>query len=260
MIKSFVESNRVSNHSILNEISRKNLVGKTKSQSPQRYNRRLGYKPTDFRGVNVEKLLQSDILVIKVPVGDYICTVAYKGVLENLKSVLKRQPKPNVTLQSVIKAVTMSIDDTDLLVDCTCFDFKYRYAYWSSKYGYKYGEPETRPPKITNPDDNIGSMCKHLTALLSNKKWLVKIASTVNEYIKIYTDDVRKILKLSPDEFIVNKDYKIPKGSKFNKSTGKYELPSDNKKSNSQDSTNLELNPDEDNSEELEINNNEEEV
>lgn len=47
-------------------------------------------------------------------------------------------------------------------------------------------------------------MCKHLTALLSNKRWLVKVASIVNEYIKAYPDDIRKQLGLSEDEFIVN--------------------------------------------------------
>lgn len=206
------------------EVSRKNLVGKTKAQSPARYKRRLGYKPMNFKGVDVDKLFESDILVLSVPVGDYICTIAYKGVLQNLKSVIEDQPKPNVTLQSVIKAVTRSIDNTDILVDCTCPDFIYRYAYWATQYGYKYGKPENRPSKITNPDDKIGAMCKHITALLANKKWLVKIASTVNEYIKVYTDDIREILGLSEDEFIVNPG-KIPKGSKFNKNTGKYEIP-----------------------------------
>lgn len=220
----------------ITEVSRKNLVGKTKIQSPARYKRRLGYKAKNFKGIDVEKLFESDILVLSVPVGDYICTIAYKGVLQNLKSVIEDQPKPNVTLQSVIKAVTRSIDNTDILVDCTCPDFRYRYAYWATQYGYKYGTPENRPSKITNPDDKIGAMCKHITALLANKKWLVKIASTVNEYIKAYTDDARKILGLSDDEFIVNRG-KIPKGSKFNKNTGKYEIPGNtNSEDNNEDS------------------------
>lgn len=188
----------------LDEIDRKNLVGKVKAQSPDRYNRRLSYHPSSYKEIDIEQLLKKDLLVAKLPVGDYTCTVAYAGVLSQLSDVLKKQPRPNVTLQSVIRAITQSIDKTDVLVDCTCADFVYRYAYWATKYGYKYGKPETRPTKITNPDDNIGAMCKHLTALLSNKRWLVKVASIVNEYIKAYPDEVREMLGLSPDEFIVN--------------------------------------------------------
>lgn len=231
---------RVSNHSFLTEISRKNLVGKTKSQSPDRYNRRLGYHAKSYKGIDVERLLNDDIIIIKVPVGDYMCTIAYKGVLKHLLEVLKKQPKPNVTLQSVIKALSDAFDDTDILVDCTCPDFVYRYAYWATKYGYKYGKPETRPSDITNPDDKLGAMCKHLTALLANKRWLVKIASTLNEYIKNNQSNIRKALGLKDDEFIINKG-KIPKGSKFNKSTGKYELP-DNSASKASDKNDIKTN------------------
>lgn len=186
------------------EIGRKDLVGKTKVQSPDRYNKRLGYRASSNSDIDIDSLISKDILVAKVHVGNYICTVAYNGIIKQLLDVISRQPKPNVTLQSVIKAISQAIDKTDILVDCSCADFKYRYAYWATKYGYKYGTPETRPTKKTNPKDNIGSMCKHLTLLLSNKRWLVKLSSTVNNYIKQYADDIRKVYNLSEDEFIIN--------------------------------------------------------
>lgn len=211
---------------ILNEISRKNLVGKSKSQSPDRYNRRLGYSPKSYKGIDISRLFNDDILIIKVPVGDYTCTVAFKGMLQHLKDVVDKQPKPTITLQTVIKAMNIAIDDTDLLVDCTCPDFVYRFAYWATKYGYKYGKPETRPSKITNPDDKLGAMCKHLSALLSNKKWITKMASTLNSFIKENIDKIRDFLGVSEDELTAAKPSKIAKGSKFNKKTGKYELPS----------------------------------
>lgn len=210
---------------ILNEITRKNLVGKSKKQSPDRYNRRLGYTPKSYKGIDTSRLFNDDIIIIQVPVGDYICTVAFKGMLEHLKAVVDKQPTPKVTLQSVIRAMNIAIDDTDLLVDCTCADFKYRFAYWATKYGYKYGKPETRPSKITNPNDKLGAMCKHLDALLGNKKWVTKVASTFNSFIKENEDKVRKALGVSEDEFKIVKPSKIPKGSKFNKQTKKYELP-----------------------------------
>lgn len=80
----------------------------------------------------------------------------------------------------------------------------YRFAYWATKYGYKYGKPETRPAKKTNPNDKIGAMCKHLTALLANKKWVVKIASIINDYINEYPDEARRAMGLSEDEMVIN--------------------------------------------------------
>lgn len=201
MIRKF---SRGSDHSsIYVEVDRKNLVGKTKKQSPARYARRIGYKPLSFRSISFDQLFKKDQFVINVPVGEYICTIAFKGLMEQIKYVLKHQPKPNLTLQTVIKAISRAVDAEDILVDCTCPDFVYRFAYWATKYGYKYGKPENRPAKITNPNDSIGSMCKHLTALLSNKKWLVKVASIINEFIKAYPDDFIDFIGLEPDKEII---------------------------------------------------------
>lgn len=188
----------------LSEINRSNLVGKTKDQGNGRYQRRTKYKPDNFRGTDVSQLFDNDVLICPVPVGDYISTVAFQGVLLRLRDQLKDDPRHTLTLQKVIKSITKAIDSSDLLVDCTCPDFVYRFAYWATKYGYKYGKPETRPAKITNPNDKIGAMCKHLTALLANKKWVVKIASIINDYINEYPDEARKAMGLSEDEMVIN--------------------------------------------------------
>lgn len=194
----------VSNHSNIVEISRRNIVGKNKSLSPDRFNKRLQYHATSAGDIDASRLIRDDVLVAKVPVGDYVCTVAFQGVIKTLLDVLKTQPKPNVNLQSVIRALNRAIDDTDILVDCTCPDFRYRFAYVATKFGYKFGQPETRPSKKTNPNDKLGATCKHLSALLSNKRWLVKLASVVNEIIKKYQYNIMDKYDLSPEEFIIN--------------------------------------------------------
>ena len=57
----------VSNHSnFLSEITRRNLVGKTKVQSPQRYVKRLGYKPLSYNGIDIQNLLDTGECVLKV--------------------------------------------------------------------------------------------------------------------------------------------------------------------------------------------------
>ena len=254
--------NRGSNHSsIFLEVDRKNLVGKTKKQSPGRYARRVGYKPLSFRSISFDSLFKKDEFIINVPVGDYICTIAFKGLMEQLKYVLNHQPKPNLTLQTVIKAIARAIDAEDILVDCTCPDFKYRFAYWATKYGYKYGKPENRPAKITNPNDKLGAMCKHLTSILSNKKWTVKVASVLNEFIKAYPNEVQEFLGLEDDEFIINdpkaksiinKKRNLKKNTVIKKDNPEELEPIDSDEDSDQDENDKEFSNTEDNDEELE--------
>jgi len=199
-----------SNLSKLDEIGRRNLVGKTKAQSPERFNKRMSYKPLSYRDISFEDLLENDLLVARISIGKYISTIAFKGVIKDLIEIVKKQQKPYLTLQSVIRALTYAIDKTDIFVDCSCDDFKYRYAYWATYHGYKYGKPETRKADVRNPGDNIGSTCKHLSALLSNKRWLVKTSSIVNDYIKKNLDAFIDEYQIDPDLFIVNPN-QIPK-------------------------------------------------
>lgn len=75
----------------------------------------------------------------------------------------------------------------------------YRFAYMATKLKYKYGKPENRPAKITNPHD-YGSMCKHLISMLSNKKWLQQTTGTVMDFIVDRIDDVNKYLRPNKGE------------------------------------------------------------
>lgn len=74
-------------------------------------------------------------------------------------------------------------------------DFHYRFAYQATEWGYKYGKPETRPADIRNPD-GFGALCKHLTALLSNKKWLQQVTGTLMDWLVKNIDVVNKELNV----------------------------------------------------------------
>lgn len=82
-----------------------------------------------------------------------------------------------------------------------CPDFRYRYAYFATKYDYLWGPPENRPSNMTNPKDNIGATCKHLACILSNKKWLVKASSVVNDFIHENYHEILQKYNLSEDDF-----------------------------------------------------------
>lgn len=179
------------------EVSRKDLVIKSRVQGKSRYNKRLNYQVSNFRGVDLQQLFENDYFVFNTPIKDYVCTVAFPGVFSKLKEVVKStQGDPGkINLQMVIKALSLAFDSTDdVKVNCTCADWIYRFAYVATVNRYKYGPPEDRPSDKTNPDDNLGATCKHLSLLLSNKRWLVKAASVVNSFIKAYPEKSAKYL------------------------------------------------------------------
>jgi len=121
------------------------------------------------------------------------------GIFNNHKVILVEnieypEPIPVYDL-TVDKYNNFFVDAGVVLHNC------YRFAYWASEMGYKYGEQETRPSKITNPNDKLGAMCKHLTSLLVNKRWLRKTASILNTFIKQHVNEITIALDLPPDMF-----------------------------------------------------------
>lgn len=72
-----------------------------------------------------------------------------------------------------------------------CPDWKYRMAFWASMSQITSGAPENRPSKITNPKNTLGPGCKHVMLVLSNNKWVLKVASTIYNYIN-YMEKNRK--------------------------------------------------------------------
>ena len=188
----------------LNEVSRKNLVGKSKVFSPERYNKRLRYSTMSTPEINEDELLNEDILTVYVRVGSYICTLSFSGVVERLKDIVYKDSNHAVNRRNVIRALNEQVDLTDVYVRCQCGDFKYRFAYLGWKFDYLYGEPETRPANITNPHNDKGAVCKHLLCILSNKKWLVKASSVVNDFIHEYYDDIVSRFDIDPYLFRIN--------------------------------------------------------
>lgn len=69
----------------------------------------------------------------------------------------------------------------------------YRYNYYSTKNNTNSGQPETRPSKITNPNDTLGSGCKHILLVLSNTSWILRVARVINNYIHYMEDKYPKM-------------------------------------------------------------------
>lgn len=91
-----------------------------------------------------------------------------------------------------------------------CPDFHYRFGYWATRNKINSGVSETRPSKITNPTDSLGSGCKHILLVLNNNSWLIKVASVINNYIKYMEKHFQKAYSDIIYPAIYGKDYEEP--------------------------------------------------
>lgn len=181
------------------EASRNELLVKAKSQTITRYKKSAGYKGFSIVDIDTTSVFTTNSLRVTCRVGDYWDTVEMQNILYWIQLEAEKNSDYQINTKGVTAAIMNSIDGMDIKVDCSCPDFKYRFAYMATKLKYKYGKPENRPAKITNPHD-YGSMCKHLISMLSNKKWLQQTTGTVMDFIVDRIDDVNKYLKPNKGE------------------------------------------------------------
>ena len=195
------ESNCLNNEfkNKLEEVSRNDMLAKAKSQTITRYNKAPGYKGFSIVDIDTTSVFTTNSLRVTCRVGDYWDTVEMENILYWIQVEAEKNPNYQINTKGITAAIMNSIDGMDIKVDCTCPDFKYRFAYMATKFGYKYGKPENREAKITNPND-YGSICKHLISMLSNKKWLQQVTSTVMDFIVKRIDDVNKFLRVKEGE------------------------------------------------------------
>ena len=178
----------------LEEVSRNELLAKSKKQTITRYNKAPEYKGFSIVDIDTTSVFTTNCFRVTCRVGDYWDTVEMRDILYWIQVEAEKHPEYQINHKGVTAAIMNSIDGMDIKVDCTCGDFVYRFAYMATKMGYKYGKPENRPAKITNPND-YGSMCKHLISMLSNKKWLQQVAGTLLDFLVKRIDDVNKFLR-----------------------------------------------------------------
>ena len=70
----------------------------------------------------------------------------------------------------------------------------YRFQYWSTVNKYNSGDPQySNGKKIRNPNDTLGSSCKHILLVLSNTQFLIKVASVINNYIKYMSEHYERL-------------------------------------------------------------------
>lgn len=177
---------------VLNEDSRNQLIAKSKNSNPkglQRYKRRVKSRISssnrDYNKLDMNKLFKEDILDINIPVkgetDNYTVSISFAGLLDSLHNVLK--DRTDIQLRDLVKAMLDAFNKNDVYVRCTCPDFFYRFGYYATVNNIITGQPQLIPSKITNPNDTLGSACKHVLLVLSNSGWIIKVASVITNYI-----------------------------------------------------------------------------
>lgn len=177
----------------LTEVTRLQMIQAAKSQSPDRFARRLNYNVKSFKDVDFEQLFRDDTFFWYAGIGDHMVIIEFDGAFEELKWLVKGMKGPNkinrLTQEIVNKAISVAVDEADLRVACSCPDFTYRMRYYCVHKGCCADPPSAgfdyRPRyKRTNKDDNKGYVCKHILAVLYGKRWIPMAAKAWLDWMK----------------------------------------------------------------------------
>lgn len=178
----------------INEDNRNQILNGSKNgpeKGKQRYKRRLKSRVAssvrEFNSIDMNKLFKEDILTVNIKVhgetDDYLVSISFGGFCRILQDEIKRSGSDKLELRDFIRAFLIAFNRDDVFVRCNCLDATYRMNFWQSKKNIIAGDPENRPSDITNPNDNLGSACKHVLLVLSNTTWAIKVCSVIRNYI-----------------------------------------------------------------------------
>ena len=172
----------------LNEVTRWDILRRSQRESPVRFDKKKFYKAKDFNNVDFKDLFENNNFTWSSRVGDYIVTLSFEGAFEILRWKAKSFNGTNrwkrITHRMLVECLSEALDRRDLYIDCSCPDFKYRFAYWATKAGCKYGLQQNVAPKVRNVKNNKGYCCKHVLAVLFGKRWVPAAAKTWLQFIQ----------------------------------------------------------------------------
>ena len=201
---SLLEPYKKSDESALMEATRQDLIKKgkqgrpTKTYGTSRYVRRtkssINPSAKNYNQIDMNALFKGGLLSFKVPVNGetnkYEVELLFDHFLEELQKQVKHDGK--CEYKTVARAMMNAYNRDDTYISCSCPDWQYRFNYWATKDRYNAGKPELRVADITNPDNDLGSGCKHSMLVLSNLNWAIKVSSVINNYIKYMEKNMPK--------------------------------------------------------------------
>lgn len=203
---------------LLNETTKTQLIQKSKSspKGRQRFHRRtrssVANTTAAMNQIDMNKFFSEDILTVGIPVhgetDDYTVTISTAGILNLLKDEVEKSG--TLSYREIAKASITAFNSEDVYISCTCPDQTYRFNYWTTRNDYNSGAPENRPSKITNPNDTLGSSCKHILLVLNNNSWMQRVARSLSNYITYMEKHYPKMYADKIYPAIYGKEYEEP--------------------------------------------------
>jgi len=151
-----------------------------------------------FNKINMNDLFKQDILQITIPVigetDQYEVTIKMEGVIAELQKCIKNN-KNKLEFKTIIQALTKVFNTTDIYTKCTCKDFEIQFAHWNIVNNISVDDSASDPGPgkgVANPNNDKGRGCKHILLVLNNGDWLMKVASTINNYIHYVSEHLQK--------------------------------------------------------------------
>ena len=204
---------------ILREDSRNQLISKSRKspKGKQRYNRRLkssiSSSVREYNQIDMNKLFKDNILTVAIPIrgetDNYVVRISFGGFCDMLHDELEHN-NGKLDLRVVLRALMTGFNKEDVYIGCDCPDFFYRYGYYATKNNISSLAPQNIPSDITNPDDSLGSGCKHVLLVLSNTKWIIKVASVIRNYINYAEEHLQRAYAEVIYPAIYKKKYEEP--------------------------------------------------
>ena len=156
-----------------------------------------------YNDIDMNKLYKQDELEVKLPIigetNTYYVTISMNGVITELAKIIKNN-KNYLDYKAVVQAVSKMFNTNNIYIKCTCPDYKYTYAHWNIQKNVSVDDTSKDPGPgkgIRNPKDEKGRGCKHVLLILSNKDWILKVSSTIHNYIHYAEEKLQKpFLKL----------------------------------------------------------------
>lgn len=190
---------------LLNEDKRAQLLGQSKRAEKEkdgknRYEKRVKSKVkanvSNLNKIDFNQLFKNNIMTVSLDVqgetNEYTVTISFGGFLDELKRQIK-QNNNELSLRIIIRALLNSFNSDNVYIRCSCPDFQYRHAFWASKNNIIVGDKETRPSDKTNPNNKLGSGCKHIMLVISNTSWIIKLGSVVHNYYNYMEKHYKKM-------------------------------------------------------------------
>ena len=185
----------------LQEDNRQKLISKSKSSAKgrERFNKRNKSRVANtvkaLNSIDMNKLFKEDILTVNLPIhgetDDYTVRITFGGFLEILRDQMRG--KDVIDYRDVSRACIIGFNRDDVFIDCSCPDFRYRFNYFATRNNISSGAPETRPSDITNPDDSLGSACKHVLLVLNNTSWIIRVSRVITNYIRYMENHYQRL-------------------------------------------------------------------